>query len=88
MKPLPRTYRISVGFLTLSAILQLVFIAGIWARVITLDHSLRFATVGIPCSVIAIFLSLMKEKEFGIPRGASIGSVLGLMMWLFLVTVH
>jgi hypothetical protein len=86
--PLPRSYRISVSFLTLSLLLQLVFITCVGARLITLDYSLRFAAVGIPCAVIAIGFAFIKEQEFATPRGASIGSSLGLVIWLLLITMH
>jgi len=72
----------------LSSLIQLVFIACVGARLITLDYSLRFAAVGVPCVVIAIVFALSKEHELTMPRGALIGSSLGLAIWLLLITMH
>lgn len=87
-RQLPRSYRISVMFLTLSALIQLVFIVCVGARLVTLDYSPRFAAVGIPCAVIAIGFSLNNERNFTIPRGALVGSSIGLVIWVLLITMH
>ena len=87
-RQLPQRYRISVMFLTLSSLLQLVFIVCVGARLIPLDYSLRFAAVGIPCAVLAIGFALRKEQKLAMQRGASIGSSLELAIWLLLITIH
>ena len=87
-RQLPRSYRVAVMFLTLSSLLQLVFIVCVGARLIPLDYSLRFAAVGIPCAGLAIGFAFRKEQKLAMPRGASIGSSLGLVIWLFLITIH
>ena len=75
-------------FLTLSSLVQFVFIVCVGARLIPLDYSLRFAAVGIPCAVIAIGFALSREQNFAMPREASIGSTMGLVVWLLLITMH
>jgi len=74
---------------TLSALVQLAFVNGVQTLgLFTLDYSLRFAAVGIPCSLLALAL----VSKDSVSRSARIGvigsSLLIFAMWLFLITVH
>ena len=77
-----------VSAITLSALLQLVFINGVTGGLFTLDYSLRFAAVGIPCGVLALALTHKESGPWHCRVGVAAGSSLSLVMWLFLITLH
>lgn len=75
--------------LTLSSLLQVAFIALVAANVIRLESSLKFAALGLPICIVALALKwYSKRSGTGVPHGTVACSVLGLVMWLFLVTAH
>ena len=73
---------------TLSALVQLVFVYCVTIGLFTLDYSLRFAAVGIPCGVLGLVLG----SKGSVSRGARIAVVLSssliLAMWLLQITLH
>jgi len=75
---LSRRYRVSVGLVSVSALLQVGFIVGVGSHLITLDYSLRFFAIGGPCAVVAILLVLKEEKAFVNSKGAPISSAAAL----------
>lgn len=77
-----------VLFLTLSSLLQVAFIILVWREILTLDYSLRFAALGLPCCVLALILASRRKVQKDQPRGAAIEAFLGLVMWMFLISAH
>ena len=75
-------------FLTLSSLVQIVFLVLVSKRILTLDYSLRFAAFGLPLCVLALVLSRLGRQRKDQPRGAVVEAILGLLMWMFLITVH
>jgi hypothetical protein len=83
----PALWRSSIAF-TFSSLLHLVFAICVDKRLLTLDYSLKFAALGIPCCVMALVLARRGVIQTGEPRGVVVSSTLGLIMWLFFITVH
>jgi hypothetical protein len=79
-----------VGAVTLSALLQLVFINLVQIGPLTLDYSLWFAAVGGPCCVLALTLGVNVKSSVGSPAafGIILASGLGFAMWFFMITAH
>ena len=75
---------------TLSALVQLAFVNCVARGLFTLDYSLRFAAVGIPCSVLALVLGSKAKDSVGSRARVSVvvSSWLNLLIWLFLITLH
>jgi hypothetical protein len=74
--------------LTISSLLQITFSICLGAGLLMLGYSLRFAAVGAPCCVMALVLvrnDPQKAREY---YRVLLGAILGLFMWLFLVTLH
>jgi hypothetical protein len=73
--------------LTLSSLFQIVLIALVAKQILPLNYSIKFAALGIPLCIFSIVLA---EKHTGSDRrrGTVICSILGLIMWIFLITVH
>ena len=69
-------------------LLQLVFIICLNAGLTELDSSLRFAGIGVPIWSLAIIVASISEAK--VLRKAAVigGSVFGIGVWLFLITVH
>jgi hypothetical protein len=80
--------RTPVITVTFSALLQLVFVNCVARGLFTLDYSLRFAAVGIPCSVLALVLRPKDTVTWRSRIGVILGSLLSLAMWLLLITLH
>jgi hypothetical protein len=88
MRPRPAGALKPVLFLTISSLLQTAFIALVWRQILTLDYSLKFATVGIPCCALAVILARRGKQQNDQPRGATVEASIGLAMWMFLITAH
>jgi hypothetical protein len=74
---------------TLSALVQLVFVTCVQTLgLFTLDYSLRFAAVGIPCSVLGLVLGSKDSVSSRARVSVAVSSWLTLLMWLFLITAH
>jgi len=74
---------------TFSALVQLAFVNGVQTlRLFTLDYSLRFAAVGIPCSLLALVLVSKDSAGRSARIGVVVSSSLIFAMWLFLITAH
>jgi tellurite resistance protein TehA-like permease len=78
----------SVLFLTLSSVLQIVFLVLVSKKILTLEYSLRFAAFGFPLCVLALVLARHGRQQKDQSRGAVIEAWLGLAMWMFLITAH
>jgi hypothetical protein len=75
--------------LTLSSLFQIAFIGLVATNVIRLEYSLKFAAFGIPIGAFSIVLAWhRKQKGTQPPRGTVVCSILGLIMWTFLITAH
>jgi hypothetical protein len=86
-----RTSRASfrpILFLTLSSVLQVTFIVLVGRDVLPLDYSLRFAALGVPFCILALVLASRSKGASDLPRGTATCISLGLVMWIFLTTVH
>lgn len=75
-------------FLTLSSVLQVTFIVLVSRNVLPLHYSLKFAALGIPLCILALVLVNRRKAGVDLPWGVAICVSLGLVMWLFLTTVH
>ena len=75
---------------TLSALLQLIFINLVGLGRLTLEYSLLFAALGSPCCVLALFLGVNAKSSVGSPAayGIMLASALGFYVWFFLITAH
>jgi|SRR5271154_574423 len=74
--------------LTLSSLLQIAFIVLVEKQILTLTYSLKFAAWGVPFCVLALVLARGGTQPNNPLRGAIIGASLGLVMWMFLITIH
>jgi hypothetical protein len=75
--------------LTLSSLFQVAFIGPVATNVIRLEYSLEFAALGIPICASSMALARhRKRKGTDLPRGTVVCSILGLVMWMFLITAH
>jgi hypothetical protein len=84
--PLSDRYWKAVSAALLSASLQAVFVIAVARNALTLGYSIRFASVGIPACILAIFLA---KRGYGDWRsGATLSPSIGLIIWAVLVTLH
>jgi hypothetical protein len=74
--------------LTLSSLLQIAFIVLVGKQALPLNYSLKFAALGIPFCVLALVLARRGKQSTNRPQGAVAGAWLGLVMWMFLITLH
>ena len=74
--------------LSLSSILQLVFIVLVGRELLLLEDSVKFAALGIPMCVWALVSASRKKLGARAPRSTVYCVVSGLIMWLFLITLH
>jgi hypothetical protein len=77
-----------VLFFTFSSLLQVAFIVLLARNLLTLDYSLRFAAFGLPLCILALVLASRRKGANDLPRGTVICAILGLVMWMFLITAH
>jgi hypothetical protein len=87
-RPISWTSFSPVLFLTLSSVLQVTFIVLVGKNMLTLDYSLRFAALGLPLCIFALVLASRRKGAGDLPHGTVTCISLGLVMWMFLVTVH
>jgi len=88
LRPISWTSFRPVLFLTLSSVLQVTFIVLVGKDVLTLDYSLRFAALVLPLCIFALVLASRRKGAGDLPHGTVTCISLGLVMWMFLVTVH
>jgi hypothetical protein len=86
--PLSARHRASVIVFTFAAAVQLLFVVLVSIGILTLDYSLRFATAGVPCCVLATVLAVTDDVKSPVSIGVMVSSLLGLAMWLLLITLH
>lgn len=78
-----------VLLLTVSSVIQEAFIILVVTGVLTLDYSFRFALLGLPmCTWSFVTARRTKRTNKDVPNGTVVCTVLGLLMWIFLVTLH
>ena len=75
---------LSVLLLTLSSLLQAVFIILVGKGILFLDWSTKFAAPGLPVSIAALVLAIRKKQ----PSGLVPCAIVAIGMWCFLCTVH
>lgn len=77
-----------VLLLTLSSVLQAIFIGLVGTGILLLEDSLKFAALGAPVSIGALVLAGGKKRnpEFSVAVIAC--PILGLLMWILLITLH
>jgi hypothetical protein len=80
--------RQSLIALSLSGALQLVFVNGVALELFLLNYSLRFAAIGVPCSVLALVLCARSGVSSSARVGVVVSSWLSLAMWLLFITLH
>ena len=86
--PLSARHRASVVVVTFAAALQLLFVVLVSYEILTLNYSLRFAAAGVPGCILATVLAITDDVKSPVSIGVIVSSLLGLVMWLFLVTLH
>ena len=74
--------------LSLSSLLQVIFIVLVDRNVLTADYSLRFAALGLPLCILALVLASRGKRKRDLARGTVTCIILGLVMWMFLITAH
>lgn len=75
--------------LTLSSLVQLIFLVLLERNILTLDYSIKFAILGLPLCVLSIVLARRRKRTAtDLPDGATPGAIAGLAMWMFLITLH
>jgi hypothetical protein len=79
----------SAVLFTVGALVQTLFVLFVDARVLTLEYSLRFAVIGIPCGVLAalgglVAVSTVTRKAVGLVAT----SMVNLAVWFFLCILH
>ena len=68
-----------------SSCLQAIFIVCLSKQFLSLDHSIRFAAVGIPLCILALVLA--KRGNF-YSRGPLISASIGIVIWMIFITLH
>lgn len=58
-----------VLLLSLSSLLQVIFIVLVDRNVLTLDYSLRFAALGLPLCILALALASRRKRDRDLVRG-------------------
>jgi len=74
--------------LSVSEALQLVFVNGVARGIFRLEHSLRFAAIGVPCSIVALVLCTRYKFASRARIGIVATAWLTLGMWFLLITLH
>jgi hypothetical protein len=86
-------YWSGAGLSAFSCCLQAAFVRLVDRNVLTLEHSVRFAIFGIPTCVVALILikrgttTSESNGKFS-PSLGVLSPSLGLVIWLFLITLH
>ena len=80
-------FRVAAIAITLSGLVQIAFVNGLYRGLFLLDYSLRFAAAGIPCSVLGLSFALRGAAGWT-SRLVIVGCSLNLLMWLFFITLH
>jgi len=83
-----RAALIPLILLSLSSALQGTFIALVQKKIFPLEYSLRFAALGVPLCILALALATRGKSHSSRARGTVTCIILGLVMWMFLITVH
>ena len=86
--PLSTRLRAAVIVFAFAASLQLLFIVLVSIGLLRLENSLKVAGVGAPCCLVALVLATKDRTEPSVSRGVLYSSILGLAMWLVLITLH
>jgi hypothetical protein len=93
--PNPLGQRVSWGsrlpglLLTLSSLVQIMFIILVEKNVLTLDYSLKFAILVLPLCVLSLVVALRRKRTAtDLPYGALPSTIAGLVMWMFLISFH
>jgi hypothetical protein len=73
---------------TFAAAVLLLFVVFVSAGFLTLDYSLRFAAAGVPGCILATVLAVTGGIKSPVSIGVIVSSLLDLMIWLFLITLH
>ena len=73
--------------LTFSSLLQMAFIICV-GTLFTLDYSLRFATVGLPCCVMSLVLARTDAAKAKAYRQIVLGASWGIAIWIVFITLH
>jgi hypothetical protein len=83
-----QAFTVAVTLFILGELLQLIFIICVDARLITLDHSVRFAGIGVPVWSLAIIVASMSQVTLLRKAAVIGGSLFGVGVWLFLIMLH
>ena len=74
--------------LSLSSLLQVLFLVLLGTGSLLLDSSLKFAAPGLPLSIAALVLAARKKRPRDLPRGTLACTIVGVVLWFFLITAH
>lgn len=74
--------------LSLSSIVQLTFIVLVGRQLLLLEYSIKFAALGLPLCIWALVSAIRKKLAAPVLCVTLYCVIAGLVMWLFLITVH
>ncbi|MFZ3213515.1 MAG: hypothetical protein WA188_18580 [Terriglobales bacterium] len=80
--------RTSLIAFAISELLLLIFLAALCVRFLTLNYSIKFAAVGVPCCILAFALAATRAPRGADSGAVAVGSALNFVMWVFLCMVH
>jgi hypothetical protein len=83
-----QAFTVAVILFILAELLQLTFLICVGARLIPLDHSVRFAGIGVPVWSLAIIVASMSEAPLLRKAAVIGGSSFDVGLWLFLIMLH
>jgi len=78
-----------VLLLTLSSLVQVIFIVLVQKNILTLEHSFKFAILGLPICALALVLASRRKRAATDSKDRTVACVIaGLTVWIFLITLH
>jgi hypothetical protein len=78
-----------VLLLTFSSFAQVTFLVLLEKNIVTMDYSFKFAALGLPVCGLSIVLAARRNRIVSdLPRGCLTCSIIGLAMWMFLISFH
>jgi hypothetical protein len=78
----------AITLFVVAASLQWLFIVKVWNGTLPLDHSIRFASGGIPCDIASIVLAVRCAHGNSALSLIALSPSISICIWLFLITLH
>jgi hypothetical protein len=83
--PVSSKYWNVAAIFSVSLFLQAALIVCVAKQFLTLDYSVKFAMIGVPCCVLALVVA-KKGRDY--THGAIFSPSIGLVIWLILIMLH